>query len=518
MIRTATSHLLKTSMLLATLSLNAQAVLADGLTCVDLFHSKNSAGAPMSVVEKMQNRKMSSQEATLQNLIMSQGLVKTSSNYKNLPYHDNNYSFVLPEGTIKDQKQSGRCWLFAGLTTLENYHLVKGDLMPDAEFSRVYLQFFNMLERSSSHLDKVIALRKNSQRVSNDTIRGVIQPGVADGGYYEDFMFLVQKYGLVPSSAMPENANSLNTGPMLEQLNTYLQGKSYELWNLAENMNPQEKGLLERVAKGQRLTTSKFEKIDLSKLTDEQMDILQKKKAEILEGVWLILETNLGTPPKKFQTKIPSLNTKSGRVEIALREFRPLEFAKDYLKYNPEDWVNVANMRSFPRDQAYQVKYRDMNRAIRRLNLDPQRMMNLVKGQLMAGMPVWFDSNFGPGVNRLTGDLEPSMDNNSGVYPFKKGQAPPRLSEAEMALLGRLTADHATVFMGFDQPSGYASPLKFKVENSWGMPYGFQGNFNLYAKWFDLYVNEIIIHKSFLTPQELQIYQGPVTKLKAVNE
>ena len=270
--------------------------------------------------------------------------------------------------------------------------------------------------------------------------------------------------------------------------------------------------------RGQAENTTKYDKVSLQALSEAQLQILEAKKEEILGGVWLILEKALGTPPKTFTAKVPVTNPKTGVAQTKIRKFEPQKFVTDYMKFNPEDWINVSNLRNRPRDQVYQVKYQDMNRVIRRLNLDPVRMMNLVKAQLKAGMPVPFDSNFGPGVNRKTGDMEPGTDDLKGMFPYKQGQAPRRLSKSELDILGILTADHETVFMGYDQPEGYANPIKFKVENSWSDQYGNGGNFNLSAQWFDLYVDGIMIHKSMLSPEELAIFNGKPIILKATNE
>ncbi len=498
----------------STLNLGIARASAD--QCVNAFvETQAETGVGLDFVGRMQDRYRSPADRMLTKFTTMKGLATPMNTKSN---HDNNYSFTLPEGTIKDQQRSGRCWIFASLTAIENYHLGKGDLMPDAEFSRTYIQFFNMLERSNSHLDKIVSLRQNARRIGNSTILNALSPHVADGGYVEDIIFLIKKYGLVTTSAMPETLNSLNTASLLEELNGYLKVKSYEMWNLSERFDAKATALHDRIIRGQFENTKAHDKVDLDALNEDQMKQLQAKKEEILGGVWLILEKALGVPPKTFVTKVPTKNVATGQIEAKNRKFDPVSFAANYMKFDPADWIDVANLRNRPRDQVYQVKYQDMHRPIRRLNLGPQRMMNLVKAQLLGGMPVPFDSNFGPGVNRKTGDMEPGTDDTKGMFPFTRGQAPRPLSKSEMDLLGMLTADHETVFMGFDQPVGSVNPIKFQVENSWSNALGVEGNFNLSAKWFDLYVNGIMIHKSFLTPEELAIYNGQAVILKATGE
>jgi len=42
---------------------------------------------------------------------------------------------------------------------------------------------------------------------------------ISDGGYFEFFLNIASKYGIVPKSAMPESFHSEATNDMVEQIN-----------------------------------------------------------------------------------------------------------------------------------------------------------------------------------------------------------------------------------------------------------------------------------------------------------
>jgi len=53
--------------------------------------------------------------------------------------------------------------------------------------------------------------------------------------------------------------------------------------------------------------------------------------------------------------------------------------------------------------------------------------------------------------------------------------------------------------------------LKFRVENSWGDERGEKGYFLMTADWFKEYVFEVVIDKSFLTKEVLDVFhQKPI--------
>jgi bleomycin hydrolase len=52
------------------------------------------------------------------------------------------------------------------------------------------------------------------------------------------------------------------------------------------------------------------------------------------------------------------------------------------------------------------------------------------------------------------------------------------------------------------------------VENSWGDKRGDKGYDIMTDKWFDEYNYEVVVHKKYLTKEELEIYQRNPIKLQ----
>lgn len=53
----------------------------------------------------------------------------------------------------------------------------------------------------------------------------ILTTGVHDGGQWDMFVALVEKYGVIPKDAMPETAQSCNTSSMNRTLNQALKGR-----------------------------------------------------------------------------------------------------------------------------------------------------------------------------------------------------------------------------------------------------------------------------------------------------
>lgn len=506
------SHLIKIAILA---SVCATFILSDAhaaaLQCADLFPAKKFDGVELDLIREMQSRHQTKQEKMLQILTTSQGLESLGAARGVLEKHDFDFTFELPEKPVRgDQAHTGDCYIQAPFNAIEEVAMNEGLIFTDQTLSRKNMLFYTYLEKSGKHLDKIISLRQNSERINNQTILKNIIPKIMDGGYADEVFALIEKYGVVFESAYPENANSRDSSAILSELNKYLLPKSYELWNLAESFDLKTKALHARVLSGQ-------DKVDLERLTNEQIDILKAKRREILGGVFLVLEKAFGRPPVDFQAQIPVAGAPRGQQASAMVKINPKQLA-DYLKINPSDWVNVSNLRNLPRKAVYQTKFQDMTIPLRRLNLGSNRMKAIIKASLLAGVRVPFDSNFGPGVNVLTGDMALGTDSTDGVYPWNRLQAPRKLSPSEMAMLNITTANHQTQFTGFQQSLGKTLPEAFKVENQWGSRVGNDGNFKMYEDWFNLYVDGIMIHRSFLTPQERAIYDGQAVILPAINE
>ena len=135
-------------------------------------------------------------------------------------------SHRLDDWVATNQKQSGRCWLFAGLNLLRVGAAQKMDLA-EFEFSQNHLLFWDKLEKANFWLEGVIA---TSDRDADDrTVAHLMSDPIGDGGQWNMFVALVRKHGLVPKSRMPETVASSSTRQLNRDLKVVLRQAARDL-------------------------------------------------------------------------------------------------------------------------------------------------------------------------------------------------------------------------------------------------------------------------------------------------
>lgn len=122
--------------------------------------------------------------------------------------------FIKPESVL-DQEDSGRCWFFSTSTVLG------GDI------SRNYIYFWDLLEKSNLFLCEVWNHRKEA--LDSRFNEKIFRRPIWDGGHFMDAVYLVEKYGIVPESAMPETEVSLNPDGLKRVLRQLLRGYGLKL-------------------------------------------------------------------------------------------------------------------------------------------------------------------------------------------------------------------------------------------------------------------------------------------------
>ena len=76
-------------------------------------------------------------------------------------YHDT-YGITIPKtGDVTNQRQSGRCWMFAAFNVVRQTIMKKLDV-DSFEFSQAYGMFFDKLEKSNASLSYIIDTRDKS--------------------------------------------------------------------------------------------------------------------------------------------------------------------------------------------------------------------------------------------------------------------------------------------------------------------------------------------------------------------
>ena len=125
---------------------------------------------------------------------------------------DHSFSNIVEgEMPATNQKSSGRCWGFAGLN-LFRIHLGRKYNLKDFQFSQSYFMFWDKLEKSNYFLDSILKTSKkdwNSRIVTH-----LLSDPIQDGGQWDMWVNLVNKYGVVPQSEMSESYSSSKSARM----------------------------------------------------------------------------------------------------------------------------------------------------------------------------------------------------------------------------------------------------------------------------------------------------------------
>jgi bleomycin hydrolase len=375
-----------------------------------------------------------------------------------LARHNRRYSLELPFGGVKDQHQSGNCWLFAPLVLARAAALERGAIGRQDSFSETHLYFFNLVEQASATLRDVHRLVARKEALDGDTLRRSLSQevmGLADGGEWEWAFDLVEKYGLVPARQMPETSSSRVTKALGVDLHERFA----------------------RAARAIRSQPSDYERI----------------REHALRDVIRILVAHLGAPPR---------HVRHGRLRLS-----PTEYA-ERIGFRAGEWRVVISNPLLPFHRVYERRASAITTGgrrfnLRRLNLPQRRLRALVRASLERGYAVGFSADIDRNdIDHGRGIMHPLLYDRTRAYGSRLVRDLPR---REDIYLGVASSKHAMAIAGIDAgPGGRA--VKYRVVNSWGPETGDRGIYHMYAEWFEENVFKLAVHESVLDPRERAAY------------
>lgn len=406
--------------------------------------------------------------AVAMNAVVNNGLVNAAKNYELARRSLHTFSVSLEQGKITSQKQSGRCWLFAGLNTMRA-HMIARLKLEDFELSQAYLFFWDQLEKSNYFLESI--LETLPEPTGGRLIAHLLGAPVGDGGQWDMFCNLVRKYGVVPKSAYPESASSSAS----REMNRYLTEKLREYACTLRGMH----------AGGQDEGT------------------LRKAKDGMMAEVYRILCICLGKPPKTFSFEYRDKDKAFHRED----GLTPQAFYEKYIGWDLDDYVSLINAptEGKPRMRSYTVKFLGNvkeGHPVRYLNLEIGELKRAAIAQMRDGEPVWFGCDVGKYSDRENGLLDLECVRMDRLLSTRFG-----MTKGERLDYGQSLMTHAMVFQGVNlDESGV--PDRWRVENSWGGDVGKDGYYVMTDRWFDEYVYQVVIHKKYLSAEQLAAYKA----------
>lgn len=394
-----------------------------------------------------------------------QNIFNKQEEYINNQFFFSNEIKTLP---VANQKQSGRCWIFAGLNVLRE-EVAKKFKLKKFELSQNYTAFYDKLEKINYFLESM----DDFLECDNDdrTLKYLLNTGIQDGGQWDMFVSIVEKYGVVPQQAFPETNNSSNTRFMNSIINVKL--RKY-------------------VAEARKL---------------KDKEKINNLKEETLEELYNFLVANFGLPPKKFDFEYQ--NEEGYHV---IKDLTPLEFYKNIIGDTLKDYISIINSptEDKPFLKTYTVQYLGNvvnGKEIKYLNLEMKELKDLVIKQLKNNEVVWFGSDvsrFGDRKNGIWDDSYFDMEEllNMNLHMSKEDSL--NYSQSMM--------NHAMVITGVHLDNNI--PVRFKIENSWGKEVGNEGYYICSNSWFDKYVYQAVINKKYLSKEQLEAFNKKPIVLK----
>jgi bleomycin hydrolase len=390
---------------------------------------------------------------SVDDLLLDQRLVSTI---------DHTFSTQLDDWSVTNQKQTGRCWMFAGLNLLR-VGARKAMGIKEFEFSQNYVMFWDKVERANYFFEAIIEAADRD--VDDRSIAFLLDQPLSDGGQWNMFINLIKKHGLVPKVFMPETESSSSSRKMNVVLRTKL-----------------------------REGASKLREMHAA---GASLQHLRACKRDYVEAVHRILSIHLGTPPERFAWQWRDNYDEFHRTE----ELTPLEFAGRFVDLPLDEYVCLVHdpRPTSPMGRTFTVQYLGNvvggDRVIY-LNVDISLMKDIAQRTLESGEPVWFGCDVGKQMRRDLGLWDLSLFDYSALYETTFD-----LDKAARLQYGESAMTHAMLFTGVDVVDG--SPRRWRVENSWGNETGQKGFFTMNDSWFNEFLFEIAARRSYLPPDLL---------------
>lgn len=378
------------------------------------------------------------------------------------------YSLEVEPGLVTNQKQSGRCWMFAA-TNVMRFEVMKNLNLANMELSQAYPLFFDKLEKSNYFLESILATL--DEPLEGRLVAFLLTAPLGDGGQWDMFVSLVKKYGVVPKSAMPETFTSSRTIDLNRTMTLQL-----------------------------RKFASKLRSMHEEGATESE---LRKEKDQMMNTIYRMLCIALGNPPTKFTYETRDKDKKF----IRIADITPQEFYEKYVALPLDDYVSVINAptKDKPMNRSFTVKFLGNvigGKQVKYLNLPIERLKGLALAQLKDDQAVWFGSDVGQFSERNHGFLSRKSFDFDNLFT-----ADFSMTKAERLDYHESLMTHAMTIVGANlDDSGY--PITWKVENSWGTETGNKGMYTMDDDWFNEFVYQIVINRKYLTEEEKTAYDS----------
>lgn len=403
----------------------------------------------------------------IENSITNNGLENTCIDRQIIMENQPVFNVELPETKRYDQKDSYKCWIYAGINVIK-HNIAKNlniDIM-NLELSNTYISFFDKLEKSNNTYENIIELENTDLDYIHK--EKIISFCASEGGYWQWFVAIVNKYGIVPMTFMPDVVESTNYEKVGNILTEKVKKDVSYLLKLKNNNESKEK--------------------------------LREIKNRFLQENYNLLSKILGEPKFNFDYEYKDKNNNY----TIYKNMTPIDFKNKFLTLDLNNFVSIGNLPMYNKQyyKIYSKKYLGniyQNSYVRFLNLPIEDLKDLVIKQLKDIIPVWMGAHIYKFRDKKSGILDTRLYNYKDTLDFKP------LTKEEALNLHDIEMHHAMTFCGVHLSEN--KPIRWKIEDSYGDKEKINGYYIMNDNFFDEFVLNIIIDKKYLSKEQLELLE-----------
>lgn len=369
-----------------------------------------------------------------------------------------NFTIDLDNLPVLNQGASRRCWIYSGLEILRK-HMIEQYNIEDFIFSSNYISFYDKLEKANFFIETMTELINRD--IDDREIEFMLRKGIRDGGYWQNFVNLINKYGIVPEYVFPDTYSSSNTKELNELLSKYLRKFTIEIRKNKNNIN--------------------------------------EIKEKTLQDVYNILCNCQGVPPNRFDFEFKDKNNKYKII----KNITPLEFFNTYIKIDLEQYHDIINYPSpnKPFNKTYTVKHLYNVLGYKEnlfLNLNYTRLEEMIIQQLKNGDIVYFSCDNGKYMNNEKGIWNDKQYDYENLFQIDLS-----LEKGEMLDSRECYFGHTMVITGIELEDNRIK--RFKLKNSWGKSETNSGYWIATPSWMKKYLYQIVVKEDYMLKDEIEL-------------
>lgn len=407
-------------------------------------------------------------DKAIYNAMAETSIAVLAKNHENLANFDTNFTNKVVSHGITDQQQSGRCWLFTGLNVLRAQVMAKYGL-DEMEFSQNYCFFYDQLEKANLFLQGIIDTREKP--MDDKMVEWLFRNPISDGGQFTGISDVIGKYGVVPSSVMPETYSSENTSQIARLVGLKLREFGLQLRDEA--------------AKGVKVSA------------------LEAKKTEMLSTVYRMLALAFGEPVERFTW------TMNGET----KEYTPQSFYQEYLGNDLTN--NYVMLMNDPSREYYKCYEIDFDRHVydgknwTYVNLPVEDIKAMAIESIKDSTMMYFSCDVAKFLDSKRGTLDLKNFDYESLMGTTFG-----MNKKQRVQTFASGSSHAMTLMAVDLDKD-GKPKKWMVENSWGAEAGYKGHLIMTDEWFDEYMFRLVVEKKYVPEKVLNILKQKPIRLPA---